>query len=82
MTPCKPNFPTFQNGNGGSSEVGQFQDLAWTGFQRESILEFPGIGVQLIDHLPLIPKTRLHSRFWIHMQESKSIPASKFDSNF
>jgi hypothetical protein len=40
-----------------TSEDGRFQDLAWNGSLGESILEFPGIGVQLIDHLPLIPTT-------------------------
>jgi hypothetical protein len=39
------------------SEDGQFQDLAWNGFHGESILEFPGIRVQLIDHSIPIPKT-------------------------
>jgi hypothetical protein len=65
-----------------TSEEGQIQDLAWNGFQGESSLEFPGIGAQLIDHLDFIPKTGFHSQSWIPVHETKSIPASKFDSNF
>jgi hypothetical protein len=42
---------------GTASEAGRFHDLAWNGFQGDSSLEFPGIGVQLIDHLDFIPKT-------------------------
>jgi hypothetical protein len=45
-------------------------------------LGIPGIGVQLIDHLDFIPKTGFHSQSWIPIHETKSIPASKFDSNF
>jgi hypothetical protein len=40
-----------------ASEAGRFHDLAWNGFQGNSSLKFPGIGVQLIDHLDFIPKT-------------------------
>jgi hypothetical protein len=39
-----------------ASEAGRFHDLAWNGFQGNSSLKFPGIGVQLIDHLDFIPK--------------------------